>query len=121
MSEQPHYPPQQQYPTGFHPQQPTGPHPAYGQQPPMAYGAPAAMPYPVAQYAPQPYPQQPVYVQPVYVQQPAPHAMPIYPRMSVTAPRWTVGEIFFVLITGGLAWPFIYLSHRGRKTVTRHY
>ncbi|WP_030454542.1 hypothetical protein [Herbidospora cretacea] len=122
-------PPQQPYPTGFHPQQPpTGPHPAYGQQP-IAYGQPTAAPYPPAPpgqpYPPQAYPQ-PVYVQPVYIQQPPPQYAPQvvvqgYPRKSVTAPRWSFGEILVVFFTCGLAWPFIYLSHRGRKSVTRHY
>lgn len=56
------------------------------------------------------HPQQPP--QPVPVQQVG---------RSVTKPAWTVGDICWIVVTAGLAWPFIWLKRRARTTVTRHY
>lgn len=49
---------------------------------------------------------------------------PLYVRQtgkSVTKPAWTFGEICWLVFTGGMAWPFIWLKRRRRTTVTRHY
>jgi len=42
-------------------------------------------------------------------------------RTSVTKPAWTVGEIAWLVITLGLAYPWIWLRRRRRTVVTRHY
>lgn len=42
-------------------------------------------------------------------------------RKSATRPAWTVGEIFWLVITLGLAYPWIWLRRRRRTVVTRHY
>jgi hypothetical protein len=69
----------------------------------VPYGQPG---YPPPGYAQQPYPQQPMQVQQV--------------GMSVTKPAWTIRQILAVICTFGLALPFIWLSCRGKTTVTRH-
>jgi hypothetical protein len=97
--------------------QPQGP---YGQQPypqQQPYGPPQGQPAPYGQPGygygyQQPMPQQPYPQQPMQVQQVG---------YSVTKPAWTIGQIMLVIFTGGLAWPFIWLSRRSRTTVTRHH
>jgi len=42
-------------------------------------------------------------------------------RKSVSKPAWTVGDILWLVITCGLAWPWIWLRRRRRTVVTRHY
>ena len=71
---------------------PQPPHDPYGQQP----------------YPPHPYGHQ---QRPVHVQQVG---------RSVTKPAWTVGDILWIVFTGGLAWPIIWVKRRARTTVTRH-
>jgi hypothetical protein len=39
---------------------------------------------------------------------------------SVTKPAWTVGDILWIVFTGGLAWPIIWVKRRARTTVTWH-
>ena len=81
--------------------------------------------YPQGQYPPgyaQPYPPQ-AHTQPSYAQpQPHPH-QPMQVKQvgkSVTKPAWTVGDILWIVLTAGMAWPIIWLKRRARTTVTRY-
>ncbi len=89
----------------MHPSQHPGPY----QQHPQQYGQP--QPYG------QPYPP-PGYGQPMMPQQ-----QPLQVTMtgrSVTKPAWTLGDFMWIIFTGGLALPFIWLKRRSRTTITRY-
>ena len=39
---------------------------------------------------------------------------------SVSKPAWTVGDIFWLVCTAGLAWPVVWMRRRKRTMITRH-
>jgi hypothetical protein len=39
---------------------------------------------------------------------------------SVTKPAWTLGDILWLMFTGGMAWPWIWNRRQKRTTITRH-